>query len=246
MTASQKMVMTLYHEGVLEQVRKQFNNETNIVSIEAYGILFRLFKADAGNINLEISTEIEIGKSEEIVFPVIGKTNIQKSFRFFKPIGFYTNKNEIEITILREFEKEYDLLLNDNKLKTNVITHSLTLYENALLASFSTDTFANAFQALTEFEENGMTSKFEPEYDMMIPAPMRYDKKYIANGLYSELIMGVDGSFLQFHLDDKYGIKGAFIEFIMKSGSLSYAAYKDEVLFHKFNQMSLLNSFKQW
>jgi len=245
MTTAQKMVMTLYNKEILLQVEKQFNEEINIVSIEIYGILFRLFKADAGNINLEISTKIQTNNNEEIDLPIIGKGNLQKFIRFFKPIGFYTKNNEIEITILKEFEEEYDFLINNNQINSNVITHRLTLIENALLASFSADTFTYAFKALNELKINGMTSRFMPEYDMVIPAPMLYDKKFIANGLNSELIMSLDGS-PQFYVDDKYGIDGPFMSFSMEAGTLSYAAYLYKELFQKFKQMNLLSSFKTW
>ncbi|OFX56667.1 MAG: hypothetical protein A2046_08045 [Bacteroidetes bacterium GWA2_30_7] len=242
MTPTQEMVMTLFTKQTIDKVKEQFKTGKEIVSNESFDMTFRLFKSKSDNINLEllIQMPLVIGQEEDI--PGIGKLRKQKNVMFFKPIGFYILKNEIEITILKEFEDDFDFLMNSNQIPGNFSIHKLSLQENAVLAAFSMDSAIQAISVLKEVQQKGMLPEFRD--GMIIPPTLKYDRKLKANGLKSELIMTFDGT-PQFHLDDSYGLNGAIAAYISTQTGFSInPIIKYKELFDRFNIMSLMTAFK--
>ncbi len=222
MTPIQEMVLTLFTNETLEKVKKQFSNRKEIVSNESFNMSFRLYYSKAGNINLEVLTQIPIEKGEAVDIPNLGRGQIQSTKMFFKPVGFYTQKkgflsSSLEITIVKEFEEAYDQLLNSKQLNSVVTTHKLSLEENAVLAAFSMEAYINA-------------EKYQ-------------DASFFANGLHCDAIMTFQG-YPQIFLDDRYGLRGPIAAYMLREQNSINPIVQYEDLFHKFRQMDLNTAMK--
>ena len=141
---------------------------------------------------------------------------------FFKPIGFFSQKkgflsNDIEVTVLKEFENDLEELRNAKKIPNNIKTHKLSLTENAVIAAFSMET---AIQA----------KKYE-------------DVSFIANGLACDIFMAFEG-FPQVFLDDRYGLEGPIAAYQIRDQNSINPIIRYKELFEKFHSMSLLSVVK--
>lgn len=223
MTPTQEMVMTLFTNETIIKVKEQFKNGKEIVSNESFDMSFRLFKPTANYINLELLIQMPVETSEEQDIPGIGRGRMQKTVMFFKPIGFFTQKkgflsNEIEVTVVKEFENELDALMNAGKIPSNIKTHKLTLEENAVLAAFSMEAAMHA-------------QKYE-------------DASFFANGLYCDIFMTFEG-FPQVFLDDRHGLTGPIAAYLLREQNSVNPIVQYKELFDKFHSMSLMTAFKK-
>jgi len=222
-TPTQEMVMTLFTKDTLDKVKKQFSNGTEIVPVDSFDMSFRLFKPKADNINLELLIQMPIETGEEQDFPGIGKGRMQKTVMFFKPIGYFKQKkgifsNDLEVTVVKEFENDLDFLIKNNQVPSNIKTHKLSLEENAVLASFSMEAAVRA-------------QKYE-------------DDSFFANGLYCDIYMTFDG-YPQVFLDDRHGLNGPIAAYLLKEQNSVNPMIQYKELFDKFHSMSLMTAFKR-
>lgn len=222
MTPQQEMVMTLYTKETLDKVKQQFKDGTEKVPVDSFDMSFRLFKSKSDNINLEIliQTAIETGEEQEI--PGLGRGRMQTAVMYFKPVGFFKEKkgilsNELEVTIVKEFEKDFDELNKMSHIPSNIKTHKLTLVENALLASFS--------------------------MEADIEAKKYKDASFLANGLYCDIFMTFEG-YPQFFLDDRYGLNGPIAAYLLREQNTVNPILQYKPMFDKFHSMSLFTMFK--
>lgn len=223
MTPSQEMVMTLFTKETIDKVREQFKSGIEIVPNESFDMNFRLFKPKANNINLELLIQMPIDTGEIQDVPGIGRGRIQRTVMFFKVIGFFTLKkgffsSDIEVTILNEFESDFDLLVKEGKIPANINTHKLSLKENAVLAAFSMEAAKHA-------------QKYE-------------DASFKANGLYCDIYMTFEG-FPQVFLDDRYGLNGPIAAYLIREQNSVNPIVQYKELFDKYNEMSLMTAFKR-
>ena len=221
LTITEKFTKTLFLDTTIEKVKNQFSTGKEIQSIDDFDMPFRLFLT-GNTINLELLTAGKFGN-------------------YFKPIGVYDR--QLNVYVLKEFEEDLNQLKYKKEISENVPFKTLSLRENGVIAAFSMDTITTAYQVMKEIEEKG----FEPEFieGIMIPANIRYDKRFIVNGLNSELIMTFDGT-PQFYLDDEYGLSGAIAAYSYSGqglGSNPITVYKE--LFDKFAKMKLLSAFNR-
>lgn len=223
MTPTQEMVMTLFTKDTLDKVKEQFRNGTEILPVDSFDMSFRLFKPTTYNINLELLIQMPIETGEEQNMPGIGKGRMQKTITFFKPIGFFQKSksnfsNDLEVTVLKEFENDLNFLKNDNRVPTNIQLNKLTLEENAVLASFS--------------------------MEAAIRAEKYQDDSFIANGLHCEIFMTFDG-YPQVFLDDRHGLNGPIAAYLLREKNSVNPMSQYKEFFDKFHSMSLMTAFKQ-
>lgn len=221
LTITEQFAKTLFLQETLEKVKEQFITQTEILPIDTFDMNFRLLLV-GDTINLELLASGILG-------------------HYFKPIGFF-DKN-LNVYVLREFENDVSQLKNKGEIPTDLKINTLSLKENAVIAAFSMDVIITVLQTANEIKEKG----FEPEFrnGIMIPANIRYDRRLLANGLNSELIMTFDG-YPQFNLDDDYNLRGAIGAYISDEQGLSInpiVEYKS--LYDKFIQMKLLSAYKR-
>lgn len=223
MTPTQEMVMTLFTKDTLDKVKKQFSNGTEIVPVDSFDMSFRLFKPQTDNINLELLIQMPIETGEEQDIPGIGKGRMQKTVMFFKPIGYFKQKkgifsNDLEVTVVKEFENDFDFLIKNNQVPSNIKTQKLSLEENAVLASFSMEAAIRA-------------QKYE-------------DDSFFANGLYCDIFMTFDG-YPQVFLDDRHGLNGPIAAYLLREQNSVNPMIQYKELFDKFHSMSLMTAFKR-
>lgn len=223
MTPTQEMVMTLFTKDTLDKVKEQFRNGTEILPVDSFDMSFRLFKPTANNINLEMLIQMPIETGEEQNIPGIGMGRMQKTITFFKPIGFFqqttsTFSNDLEVTVLKEFENDLTFLKNNNQVPSEITTHTLSLEENAVLASFSMEAALRA-------------QKYE-------------DDSFIANGLHCDIFMTFDG-YPQVFLDDRHGLNGPIAAYLLREKNSVNPMIQYKESFDKFHSMSLMTAFKQ-
>jgi hypothetical protein len=222
-TPGQEMVMTLFTKDTLDKVKKQFSSGTEKVPVDSFDMSFRLFKPKADNINLELLIQMPIETGEEQDIPGIGKGRMQKTVMFFKPIGYFIQKkgifsNDLEVTVVKEFENDLDFLIKNNQVPSNIKTHKLSLEENAILASFSMEAAVRA-------------EKYE-------------DDSFFANGLYCDIFMTFDG-YPQVFLDDRHGLSGPIAAYLIREKKSVNPMIEYKELFDRFNSMSLMTAFKR-
>ncbi|TAL56321.1 MAG: hypothetical protein EPN85_15135 [Bacteroidetes bacterium] len=187
MTIEQEMTSVLFLKETIEKAKNQFKNGPEIIPLEVSDMTFRLFKATDFNVNLEALIEMRIENTgEEIDVSALGKGvkgTMHKFVMFFKPIGFYTlNDGNIEITIVNEYEKEMNFLIENKKITPSVKVNKLSFRENALIGAFSKETRLEAFKNI--------------------------DRSFISNGLMLDIYMTNVG-YPEVFLDDKYEVEGA-------------------------------------
>ncbi len=223
MTPTQEMVMTLFLQDTLSKVNQQFKDGKQIVPIDSFGMSFRLFKADAGNINLELLIQMPVAVGEEQDIPGMGRGRMQKNVMFFKPIGYYIQSKGfltsiLDVTVPKEFENELDFLKSNNKIPSKIKIHKLSLPENALLSAFSMEALINA-----------------QKYN---------DASFFANGLYCDIFMTFEG-FPQVFLDDRHGLRGPIAAYLLREQNSVNPIITYTELFEKYNPMKLMTAFKR-
>lgn len=222
MTATQEMVSTLFTPAIIKEVKKQFKDGTERVPIDNLGMSFRLFHSKHGNINLELLIQMPVEEGDYQNIEGFGRGRIQKNVMFFKPIGFFSLKkgffsNKLEVTILKEFEKDFNILLQDGKIPSSIKVNKLTLQENAVLAAFSMEAYKKA-------------EKYE-------------DSSFLANGLYCDIFMTFDG-YPQVFLDDRHGIDGPIAAYLLREKNTINPIMEYQQIFDIFSDMSLLTALK--
>ncbi len=224
MSPTQEMVMTLFTKETIDKVKNQFINGPKILPVDSFDMSFRLFKPSPENINLEILVQTTVSNEGEADFGELGRGQIKSAMTFFKPIGFFTLKkgsssNEIEITVVKEFENELDTLIRNGDITPSNNIHKLSLRENAVLAAFSMETYLEA-------------RKYE-------------DASLQANGLFIDIYMTFEGQ-PQIFLDDRHNLSGPIgIYFLREHNTINpIVEYKE--LFDKFSSMELLTAFKNF
>jgi hypothetical protein len=224
MTLKQQLTSVLFMKETIDRVKQQFKKGTEIIPLEGFDTTFRLYKPTSFNINLEVSIQMPVeGTSEEVDLGELGKGTQQKFVMFWKPIGFYTLKrnllssDDIELTVLKEYEDALDSLMQQNKIPSSIKINKLSLKENALIAGFSKETHLKA-------------AKNEDCFS------------FISNGLMLDIYMTQEG-YPEVFLDDKYETQGAIVKYRLYDnppGIDPIVNYKD--IFDKMYSMSLLTA----
>lgn len=210
MTLKQEMLLTLFSKEALEIATKQFKNSEIKIPLDSFDMSFRLFKPTDFNINLEVLIQIN-GNNQNVV-------------PFLKPIGFYTLKrsfftDEIEVTILKEFEEDFDFLLKIGKIPSGITIKKLSLVENALIAAYSMDAVVKAIN--------------------------HKDYSSVINGLEIDILMTYDNEYPQMFLNDKYGVKGHIAAYFFRGSNKGIApSINYENISPKLQQMGLYSAFK--
>lgn len=223
MTPAQEVLMTLFTDDTIQKVKKQFSEGNEKVTLESFNMSFRLFNTKTGNINLELLIQMPVESDEEENLHGLGRVTMQRTVMFFKPVGFFTQKkgffsSTLEVTILKEFEYDLDILLTNGKIPTSIQIHKLSLRENAVLAAFSMEAFINA-------EKYGDTS-------------------FIANGLYCDIYLTLEG-YPQVFLDDKHNLSGPIAAYLLREQNSINPIREYEELFNRFDKMELMTAFKR-
>jgi hypothetical protein len=219
-----EFLMTLFSKSTIDKVKHQFSNGPEIVPLESYNMSFRLFRPKLGNnINLELLIQMPTGTGSQTDFHNTGNRFMQTMVTFFKPLGYYTLGkgmlyDDIEVTLLYEFEETYNQLIKSNSISSNIKVHRLSLKENAVIAAFSTEAFLSA-----------------QNYE---------DDSFIANGLDCDIFMTFQG-FPQVFLDDRYGLQGPIAAYLLKEQGSANPIIEYKPLFDKLHSMRLLSAFKQ-
>ena len=225
MDIKEQMTMALFDNSVKAKVSQmlqnnyEFNGHKDRMPLELYDITFRLFKPTPTYINLEFLASTPIGK-------------------YFQPIGFFgTNLN---IYVLNEFAESYRRLKSTQQITSDA--KFLDIKTNAVIGAFSWQTIQQVLQIFKEFSVTGWKDEFRD--GMMIPATMRYDKRYESNGYKSELLFCNEG-YPQFYLDDVHGLEGAIGAYIKgNDGALSiHPMVEHKELYDKLNRLKLLTAF---
>jgi hypothetical protein len=119
LTMTQEMTLLLFNSTTIEKAKNIIGKIGSKVAIDSYGMNFRLFTANDGNVNLELLAQNDIGM-------------------YFKPIGFYNNTNRgFAVTVLKEFEEDYKSL--KDSINNSILVNFLTIKENAFIAAASKD-----------------------------------------------------------------------------------------------------------
>src|ERR1700761_7766073 len=147
MTVIQEAALTLFMKDTLEKVKDQFKNRTESILHRNFGMDFRLFLTNEGNINLELLFETTVPAIEKNILDLsLAELDaiLEERIYFFKPVGFYRKikgffSDSIEITVLREFEDAV-AYLQDNYKMISFKSHKMSLRESAVLAAFSMET----------------------------------------------------------------------------------------------------------
>src|SRR5882672_895267 len=194
MDVKEQMTMALFDSSVkakasqMLQSNYEFNGHKDRMPLELYDITFRLFKPTQNYINLEFLASTPIGK-------------------YFQPVGLFDTS--LNIYVLNEFTESYKRLKSSQQLTSDA--KFLDIKTNAVIGAFSWQTIQQVLQIFKEFSVTGWKDEFRD--GMMIPATMRYDKRYESNGYKSELLFCNDG-YPQFYLDDDHGLEGAIGAYI--------------------------------
>lgn len=194
MTIEQQITSVLLEASTINKVKTQFQNGQEKIAFEMHDMTFRLFKATPNNINLEALIQMHISDDGDIELPNGQSGKLQTFISFFKPIGFYTPIKElfstqVEITIVKEYEETLNYLIKNNKALSSYKINRLSLEENAIIAAFSKETLIQAH-------------KYE-------------DCSFHANGMQLDIFMTYEG-YPRVFLDDKYGFKDGFAEYIIR------------------------------
>ena len=189
MTPQQEMVITLFQKEVTEQAKKLAKSATSVCQIDKFSMPFRLFKVNESTVNLELCIRRLYGP---VKMNATG-AQVRSSVMFFKPIGIYSIEkglfsSSLNVIVLKEFEKEYDLLIRIGQLEVKCDVKKLSTRENAVIAAFSMDTIVEA-RAMS-------------------------DTNFSANGLDLEIFISNQG-YPQSFLEDSYGIRGPIGAYFM-------------------------------
>jgi hypothetical protein len=222
MNIIQEHISTLLAEETIKKVKAQFQSGTEVLNLDSYGSNYRLKKYSAGNIVLQTTVMVDFGSNnktdnEDALFGEISKTIMVQ-----KPVGFYSisksNSAEIEITILKEYEKEFEIIELNSKVKFPCKVTRMSLLENAIIASFSLEAGTKACQ----FEDASMfVNGFKIDFYRT-----------------TEQLPGIN-----IFLDNSYGFKECVASYrVLPNGSVDTGCY-DIPLFHHLIKMGLLSGF---
>lgn len=213
LSMTQEMLTCLFDSNTLKAAKNQMGNKGKISPIDKNNMNFRLFTADDGNVNLELLAQNQMGM-------------------YFKPIGFFDNKNgEITVTILKEFESDYEKL--KSKIKSSISVNILTLKENAFIAAASSD--------IVSIVKNMINS---PKYERDMPLStenMQFQKANI-NGLTISVRSSMMGA-LETNLEDNdYELEDSLLVMYQNINGISLHSTDSE--FNEMQSKSLLSAFK--
>lgn len=229
MTPTQDMVSVLFEKETLSKVKAQFKSGSEKTPIESRDMTFRLFKTNYGSINLEMLCRDNSGM-------------------FFKPIGFYElekggflSAGKLTITVLKEFESDYNKIEGINPMKVNV--KFMDIKESGIIAAFSRETI-EMVKEMYRLKEKGLPQSI---IDRIGPFPhihaMQFDKSLNSNGLNIDLLFSMDG-FPQCFLNDDYGVQGAFgVYFKNENGFSLNPTVEHKSNFDRFHKLRLLSAF---
>ena len=225
MDIKQQFVQVLFDKSVKDKAAKMFqdsfdfNGHKDRMPLELFDISFRLFKATSTYVNLEFLVSSPNGL-------------------YFQPVGLFDKG--LNIYIINEYVGAFQKLKSFGLITSNA--KYLDKKTNAVIAAFSLPTLGHVFQTFQEFSKTGWKS--EVRDGIMIPATMRYDKRYECNGYKCELLFCNDG-YPQFYLDDEHELEGAIGAYIQKGdGKLSiHPTVEYKVLFDKLSRLKLLTAF---
>ena len=231
MTIAQEMVSVLFDKATIEKVKNQFSNNTEIVSVEANDMTFRLFKTKLQNINLELLTTDDKG----MYFKVIGY------YCDYVKGGFFSS-DKLNVIILKEFEEDFKKLNNINKQNLNILF--LSLKENALIGAFARETIQKVDIMYNQMKIEMLDQEINGFKQFAHYAPS-FDKSLNVNGLNIDLLFSFEG-FPQCYLDDDYNVEGAIAVYIKDERGLklnpTIEYMKDFEKFHKMGLFSAFNS----
>jgi hypothetical protein len=220
MNIVQQNLKALLSEKALYQAKLQFESGIDISSIELFDMDYRFHRPTVKNINLEVLTMRNLENNNPNGVQAIGMGSSNRVITFFKPIGFYSMSQSdpanIEVTIFREFENDYNRICSEENYKPNFKVNFLSLIENAYIAAFSK-------------EVSTLAVKFE-------------DATLYVNGLKVDIYKTSQG-FSNVFLDDRYGLQGAVASYTRQSDGRIYPGAGDMVLFNKFSDMKLFSGF---
>ncbi len=220
-----EFVYALFDPSLRGKVAKMFaidfeyNGHKDRMPVELRDMQFRLHKPTPGYVNLELMISSPLG-------------------RYFQPIGLF-DKN-IEVLLLNEHVEAYHRLIGSGKITGKA--RMVDLQTNAVIAAFSMPTIQLVLQTFQEFQEHGWQS--EIRHGHLMPATMRYDKRYICNGFKCELLFSNAG-YPQFYLDDDHNLDGAIGAYILEDdGMLSInPTVEFKQLFDNLSKLGLLTAF---
>ncbi|MGO3238633.1 MAG: hypothetical protein ACTIKA_10200 [Psychroflexus halocasei] len=194
-----------------------YNGFSDRMSVEMFGIDFRLFKTAAGNINLEFLVQHQTGL-------------------YFKPICIYYKNRTV---LLNEYFITYEKLQNEGHELG--YPDSFTKPADALIAAFSKNAAFIAYNALQEVQTQGFDDIIQA--GIMIPATVRFDKSFFENGFKCELLFSFEG-YPQFYLNDDHNFPDMIAAYQMSNHGMSISpALKYKNLFDELNSMSLLTAY---
>ncbi|KAF5051400.1 hypothetical protein DSECCO2_419420 [anaerobic digester metagenome] len=225
MDTKEQMTSALFDNSVKTKVAQmlqpdyEFNGHKDRMPLELYDISFRLFRPTSSYINLEFLVSTPIGK-------------------YFQPVGLFDNN--LNVYVLNEFANSYKKLKSEGYITTEA--KFLDIKINAVIAAFSWQTILQVLQIFKEFSVTGWDAEFKN--GIMIPANLKYDKRYEVNGYNAELLFSLEG-YPQFYLDDDHGLKGAIGAYIKdKNNELSIHPTVDyKELYDKLDRLKLLTAF---
>lgn len=188
MSTTEEIVSILIDDFVLENVALLFKSSKRKFDFEKFDTTFRLFKTEAGTVNLEVLICHMLDQNDDSV----QGENERHVPMYFKPIGFYIRRKKIfssiiELTILKELEETLFNLVSLGVIIPKIKINKFSLIGNALIAAYSVEAFEYA---------------------------RRYEDKQslYSNGLFCNIYMCLDG-FPQFFLDDRYDIEGPLVAY---------------------------------
>ncbi len=147
---------------------------------------------------------------------------VQDMAKYFKPIGIYKispDSSKVTITILKEFEEDYQLLKRNNAIRGEHEVKMLTLKENAVIVAFS--------------------------MDAVVEARAMKDDAFFLNGFDIEIIMtSGPNSYPQIFMHDKYNLSGPIGAYFAQGPHTLNPTMEYKRIFDDFEAKSLLSAFK--
>ena len=220
MTTTQEITKELFSDKVIEEVKKLQVSNKKVGALNS-DLPLRLFKTEAGTINLELIIQRE--KETDILNEFGRLVNI---YEYAQPIGYFTLhkgffKTLVEITIIKQFESDYQYLIENKIINSTYKLNKLSLAENILIGAVSLEAAINA-------------EKLE-------------DCSFSSNCFEYDLYMTSDNEYPQCFLDDKYGVNGPIIGYLFREENRPInpmIEYKD--IFHSLDKRGLLTAFRKF
>lgn len=218
-----QIASVLLDEEVISNAEEQIQSGEDRIPVRKKDIDFRLLNTGQGTSNLEFTARNE-------------------AVRFFQPVGFFSGDGNI--TVLKEFQDPVDDLISDGFLPDRLTVRRLNLEENALIGAFSAHAVVEAMDVFKEIDEKGFERKYDEEFDVSIPAHIRFSREIMSNGLDMHLYMTMSG-YPQAKLDEKYDMEksiGVYRRANQGVKLIPTDEFRD--MFERFKKLKLLTSFK--